>query len=82
MERVGSILRKNPGIPHDPKVWKSVGFKGGSEPGVMTLTLLLERTDGRWFVLSAGWTNETELLEEPRLVEMVTRGMEMLADLE
>lgn len=82
MERVGSILRKNPGIPYDPKVWKSVGFKGGSEPGVMTLTLLLERTDGRWFVLSAGWTNETELLEEQRLVEMVTKGMEMLADLE
>ena len=82
MAQVGSILRKNPGIHYDPKVWKSVGFKGGSEPGVMTLTLLLERTDGRWFVLSAGWTNETELLEEQRLVEMVTKGMEMLADLE
>ena len=48
----------------------------------MTLTLLLERTDGRWFVLSAGWTNENELLEEQRLIEMVTRGMEMLADLD
>ncbi len=76
---VGEILRANPGLPYDRAVWKSVGFKGGSEPGVMNLTFLLERNDGRWFALSAGWCSETETLEEARLAELVRKGMEMLA---
>ncbi len=76
---VGEILRANPGLPYDKSVWKSVGFKGGSEPGVMNLTFLLERHDGRWFALSAGWCSQTETLEESRLAELARKGMEMLA---
>jgi hypothetical protein len=40
-------------------VWKSVAFKGGSEPGVLNLTWLLERDDGAFFAVSIGW-NDTE----------------------
>jgi beta-lactamase class A len=46
------ILAINPGIAVDAATWPYVGYKGGSEPGVLQLTWLLRRADGRWFVLS------------------------------
>jgi hypothetical protein len=42
----------NPGMQVDAARWPYVGFKGGSEPGVLQLTWLLRRADDRWFVLS------------------------------
>lgn len=46
------VLAVNPGLPVDTARWPYVGFKGGSEPGVLQLTWLLRRSDDRWFVLS------------------------------
>jgi beta-lactamase class A len=45
-------LAGNPGLPVDAARWPYVGFKGGSEPGVLQLTWLLRRADDRWFALS------------------------------
>ena len=56
---LSQVLRSNPGMGFDGEVWKSVGFKGGSEPGVLSLTWLLERADGRWFCMSLG-INDTQ----------------------
>jgi hypothetical protein len=41
----------NPGLVLDPATWRRGAFKGGSEAGVLTLSWLLERTDGRRFVV-------------------------------
>jgi hypothetical protein len=54
LEPVGSLLAVNPGMSVDPGTWTYVGYKGGSEPGVLNLTWLLDRADGRTFVLSVG----------------------------
>jgi beta-lactamase class A len=45
------VLAKNPGIELDKTAWPYVGFKGGSEPGVMNLTFLARRADDKWFVV-------------------------------
>jgi beta-lactamase class A len=45
------VLAKNPGLPVDKSLWSYVGFKGGSEPGVVNITYLLKRVDGQWFVI-------------------------------
>lgn len=37
--------------------WQFAGYKGGSEPGVLNLTWLLQDKDGRWHMLTAGWNN-------------------------
>ncbi len=42
---VGDILAANPGVTV-PEAWESVGFKGGSEPGVLAGSWLAERPDG------------------------------------
>jgi beta-lactamase class A len=52
LDPVLDILAANPGLPVDAARWPYVGFKGGSEPGVLQLTWLLRRLDDRWFVLA------------------------------
>lgn len=46
-----TVLGTNPGVRLDPSVWKRFSFKGGSEPGVFTVSWLLEHQDGRRFVV-------------------------------
>lgn len=46
------ILAINPGIALNAQTWSYVGYKGGSEPGVISTTWYLRRRDGRAFVLS------------------------------
>jgi beta-lactamase class A len=58
LEPVAEVLSVNPGISLDDHTWKAVQFKGGSEPGVLNLTWLLQRDDGRWFVVT-GTLNDT-----------------------
>jgi beta-lactamase class A len=49
---IRQILAINPGVPLNPTTWRYVGYKGGSEPGVISTTWYLRRHDGRAFVLS------------------------------
>ncbi len=56
---VRDILSVNPGTSFDRDTWTWVGYKGGSEPGVLNFTWLLERADDRLFVLTASF-NDTE----------------------
>lgn len=46
------VMAINPGVPIDKKVYPYIGFKGGSEPGVLSGTWLLERDDHKRFVVS------------------------------
>ena len=59
LEEVGHALRINPGLQFDSRTWRSIAYKGGSEPGVLNMTWLLERADGKWFTVSFGW-NDTK----------------------
>jgi hypothetical protein len=59
-------LSINPGEPVDAKRFPYVGYKGGSEPGVLTMNWLLQRSDQRWFVVSAMWNDTAELVDEDR----------------
>lgn len=79
MEPVGRAVRINPGLPLDRAVWKSIAFKGGSEPGVMCLSFLLERDDGRWFVVAGAWNKRHEPLREAQLIDLMQRGIAIVA---
>lgn len=52
------VLGINPGVDVNTDQWTYVGYKGGSEPGVLNMSQLLQRTDGRWFAVSMSWTND------------------------
>lgn len=53
--------------------WDYIGFKGGSEPGVLNLTWLLQDKDGRAHVLTLGWNNPDAVLDEGKLEAIAQR---------
>ena len=72
-------LRTNPGLSFDRTIFPSVGFKGGSEPGVLQGTWLLERADRRWFVLSLTWNNPDDPVSTATWARFVSRAATLLA---
>ncbi len=79
LEPVREILAINPGIPLDRNVWAYAGYKGGSEPGVLSLTWLLERKDGRTFVLSITFNDTRKAVDEGLGIALAQRAVEFLA---
>lgn len=53
--------------------WPYIGFKGGSEPGVLNYTWLLTDREGRDWVLTLGWNNAAAVLDEGRLNALAQR---------
>src|SRR3546814_14418233 len=67
------ILGLNPGIPADAAShWAYVGYKGGSEPGVLAMTLLLHAKSGGWSALSGPWNNPAAAPPEARLPRLMS----------
>jgi len=56
IEEMMDCLAINPGILN-AKDWGYVGYKGGSEPGVVSLNYLFQTEEGEWFALSFIWNN-------------------------
>ncbi len=46
------------GLGLSPNEWPYVGFKGGSEPGVMFLSFLLQDAQGDWYSISTGGSDD------------------------
>jgi beta-lactamase class A len=74
------ILAVNPGIPPaDAKRWRYLGYKGGSEPGVMAMNFLAQRQDGQWLTLTASWNNPGTRVDEAKFVALMTRALNIMA---
>ena len=75
-----AILAINPGaglvIPRDK--WQYVGFKGGSEPGVLNLTYLLQSKQGDWYAFSIGWNNPQGTLDSTKLFTLVQQVLQLI----
>ncbi len=74
------ILSKNPGTPIDRAIWPFVGFKGGSEPGVLDLTWLLRRDDQKWFVITMTLdSDEGGVVDENQALSVVSGVLALAA---
>ena len=81
LEPVLDILSIKPGITFDERVWPFVGFKGGGGvPGVLAVSLLLERHDERLFFLAVILNDSTKLIDETRAALLIPVGADLLAD--
>ena len=78
-QTVLDILSVNKALP-DPqaKNWAYVGYKGGSETGVLNLSWLLQDRQGRWFVVSASWNDPAGPVDENQLLGIGIRAIAML----
>lgn len=69
-----AILAANPLIgPRAAAEWGYVGFKGGSEPGVVATSLLLQRRSGEWLAVSAAWNDPVHRVNDGRFVSLIVR---------
>lgn len=76
---VQPILALNPGIRFDPQTWRYIAYKGGSEPGVLSLTWYLERIDGRAFVLSIAVNDPKHPIDEAATLAVAEGATSLLA---
>ncbi|MCP1468856.1 hypothetical protein J3E64_000523 [Sphingobium sp. OAS761] len=75
------IMAINPGIaPADAKRWRYLGYKGGSEPGVVAMNFLAQARDGSWYAVSGSWNDPAALVDEGRFTALMTRALNLLAD--
>lgn len=76
-----AILAINPGLGRAASEgFDYLGFKGGSEPGVINMSFLLRQKSGRWLALSVTWNNGGAPLDEGRFVALVARLVSMMRD--
>jgi hypothetical protein len=69
---LGPILSANDGsIGLDPAQWPTVWFKGGSEPGVLTLGYLATNSKGQTFVVVEMLANPTAALPPPAMIGLL-----------
>ncbi len=62
---IGQVLSLNDGgLQLDPAQWKTTWFKGGSEPGVLTLTYLATTRTGKSYVVTVLAENPSQPINE------------------
>ena len=75
---VREILALGSPVPFDAAVWPYVGYKGGSELGVLSGTWLLERADGRHFAYSVVLNNPTAGVDLAAATTVMEAGRDLL----
>ena len=80
-ETLLTAMAINNGVgPNAAADWNYLGYKGGSENGVLSMSLLGERKrDGKWFVVTASWNNPDANVGTEDLVGRVTRLLALAA---
>ncbi|MEM9789603.1 MAG: serine hydrolase [Planctomycetota bacterium] len=73
------ILAINPGLTFAER-FAAVGYKGGSEAGVLNLTWLLTTESGRVYALTLGWNDPDRPLDDDRLIELAEAAAGLIAD--
>lgn len=68
------IMAIDPALPEGRRQdWRYVGYKGGSEPGVLNLTWLLQDQEGEWRILTLSWNNPEAPLDAGALEPIAQR---------
>ncbi|MBV9881568.1 MAG: serine hydrolase [Sphingomonadaceae bacterium] len=74
-----AILAINPGLgPQLRGELAYVGYKGGSEPGVLNLTWLVRNNAGAWYAITGSWNNAAAPVEEQRFVGLLARAVRLV----
>lgn len=71
----------NPGLDFPKDVFPYVGFKGGSEPGVLNMTWLLRDKHGVWWSVSAGWNDPAKEVDSMYFAGLLQGVVSQLAKL-
>jgi beta-lactamase class A len=68
------IMAINPGIdPASARKWRYLGYKGGSESGVISISFLAQNQQGAWYVASGSWNNSNAAVSTEKMTGLMTR---------
>ena len=74
------LLAINDGVAdQEAQKFAYVGYKGGSELGVLNTTYLLRDKPGRWYAVSASWNDPAAPLAEGQLFLIASRVIRLVA---
>ncbi len=68
------------GLDLDRTVWPRGAFKGGSEPGVLSLSWLLERSDDRRFVVVMQMSSTAETIPDADGADLAQRTIDLVTE--
>lgn len=75
------ILAVNPSLSARQRArWAYVGFKGGSEPGVLNTTWLLQDAGGAWHMLTITWNDRDAPVDQSALEALAQRILALPID--
>jgi beta-lactamase class A len=73
-DRMLEIMAVNPGLPAATAAkWGYTGYKGGSEPGVISMSYLLHSKSGQWYAVTGSWNDPAKTLDEGKFTAMMAR---------
>lgn len=78
LQPVAEVLTLADPLGIDREDWIYVGFKGGSELGVLAGNWLLQRKDGRLFVVSGAFNDRFKALDMGRIIEILQAAVKIL----
>lgn len=71
-----AILGVNPGIPPAAaSQWAYLGYKGGSEPGVIAMNFLARAADGNTYAVAMAWNDPARAVDEARFAALAARAV-------
>jgi beta-lactamase class A len=73
-----TIMAINPGIdPASARKWRYLGYKGGSESGVISMSFLAQNQQGVWYVASGSWNNVSAAVNGQAMAGLMTRLLDV-----
>ncbi len=80
-QTVLEILAVNPGIPEAQVArFSYVGYKGGSETGVISMNLVVRTRGGVWYAVTGSWNNPAAAISEAHFVGLFYRAVALIPD--
>jgi hypothetical protein len=74
------ILTINPGVSYASETkWGYLGYKGGSEPGVMAMSYLGQTKSGEWKIISGAWNNPAKEVDQAAFANLMGRLVNLAA---
>lgn len=75
------IMAVNKGIaPASATKWQYLGYKGGSEPGVTSMSFLAQSKAGDWYAISGSWNNPAAEVDNAAFAALMGRLVDNAAN--
>lgn len=78
--RVLQIMNANLGTAKERQSkWRYLGYKGGSEPGVISMSFLAQSKSAEWFAITGSWNNTDAPVDEGLFGSLMNRLLDLAA---